>query len=114
MTIDELTDEALHEAYQRNPSVRELVDGIQRKYGVHREQKGKPEYNEANIPLATKEIKDAVKKLMTQQKQASGIEGKTTTSSGIFAGRMENAAGLTAVLAGVAALSIGIPYTPLY
>lgn len=71
MAIDDLTDEALFDLYQKNPGIRSLVDGIQQKYHVHHSQKDKPDYNKANIPIAAKEVKEKVSQLLQQQKQGN-------------------------------------------
>lgn len=108
MAIDDLTEEAFFDLYQKNPKVRGLVDDIQKRYHVHASQKGKPDYNEANISLATKEAKEAVKRLLAQQKP----QEKASVASGIFSGRGSYAAGLAAVLILVASASLGMPYVP--
>ena len=103
MAIDELTDEAFFEAYQKNPQIKNLVEGIQRKYNVHSSQTAKPDPK--NVSAATKEAKDVVKKLLGQQKQDGKEKTTAASASGIFSGRMGYAAGLFGIVAIVAALS---------
>ena len=112
MAIDDLTDEAFFEAYQKNPQVKNIVDSIQKKYHVHHSQKNEPDYNEDNTPMATKEAKETIKNLLSQQKQDGKEKTTSASASGIFSGRMGYAAGLATVLIAVALASSGIPYIP--
>ncbi len=111
MAIEELTDRMFFDLYQKKPKIRELVDDVQKKHGVHASQKGKPEYTAANIPTATQEAKEAVKTLLSGQSEAVQ-KAKTTPSGGILAGRMDYAAGLFGILLAIGAMSAGVPYVP--
>ena len=82
MAIDELTDNALYELYQKDENVKKIVEDKQKRYGVHfsqnpgveRSEKEEQEHRK-KVDLANKEIKETVKQYLTQQKQ--GIEEKT-------------------------------------
>ncbi|MBI2656706.1 hypothetical protein HYX03_03130 [Candidatus Woesearchaeota archaeon] len=99
MAIDEITDEALFELYQKNPQIRSLVDSIQKKYNVHFSQKDQPNYKKANIPIATKEAKETVKQLLGQQKQVASYSKAPDLSTQYV--------GLFGILATVAAFATG-------
>ena len=102
MAIDELTDEAFFEAYQKNPKIRELVDGIQRKYHVHTDQKDQPDYKPNNTPLANKEAREAVAQLVAQQKQ--GPQAKTSSPTSVY-----YTLRLAAAFAGIGLLGLYFP-----
>lgn len=82
MAIDELTDKEFFKLYQENPKVKELVEGIQKKYNVHYSQTKKP--NPENVSAATKEAKETVKKLLKPKQ--SGLEAQTQAvySGGVY------------------------------
>ena len=103
MAIDDLTDEAFFETYQKNPKIRELVDGIQIKYHTHFSQKGQPDYDEANIPIAMKEAKKTVQQLLAQQKQEPQAKTGAPTST------YYNILRLAATFAGIALLGLYFP-----
>ena len=101
MAIDELTDEAFFEAYQTNPKIKELVDGIQRKYHAHYDQRDKPGYKKENIPIAMNEAKETVERLLGQKKQevASASAPSLTT---------QYATGFLGILTTIAAFATGV------
>ena len=82
-----------------------MVDGIQRKFNVHYDQRTESGYDKKNIPIAMNEAKSMVAELLAQQKQG-GIERPTA-----YSGRLKPALGLAALLAGIAFLA-GFPYIP--
>ena len=109
MAIDELTDEAFFDLYNdtKKPKIKELVDGIQKKYNAHISQKGQSGYDEGNIDWYN-EAKSAVSELDAKQQ---GLEAKTSdVSGGAFSGRGLYAAGL--ILAVALLASAGLPYIP--
>ena len=101
MAIDQLTDEAFFEAYQQNPKIKKLVDGIQRKYHAHYDQRNKPDYKEANIPIAMKEAKETVEQLLEQKEHevASASAPSLTT---------QYVTGLLGILTTIAAFAAGV------
>lgn len=115
MDIGSLTDNALFKAYQNVPGVKGVVDGIQKKLGVHQSQEGTPNYKKENVPLATEKIKKAVAPLIGKY---GGLEAKATESGSkrdSYAGQMKHAAGLI-ITAGLVALAAttGFYIPPLY
>ena len=109
MAIDELTDEAFFKLYQKNPEVKKLVEGIQKKYHVHHSQTKDPDREK--VSAATKESKDIVKHLINEQKPktyASASEKFSSNSeyTALFLGGLAAALGFAtgAPLLGAAAL----------
>ena len=103
MAIDEMTDEALFEAYQKNPDVKALVESIQREHGVHWDQRNDPGYDKKKVPFATKEAKKAVKNLLEGSEQYK----KAPAYGGILSEKVSYAAGLAGIIGGVLALGAG-------
>ena len=67
MAIDDLTDEAFFNLYQKNPQIRELVEGIQKRYHVHSSQTKEPDPK--NVSAATKEAKGVVKQWINKEQK---------------------------------------------
>ncbi len=119
MAVDELTDEAFFDLYQKNPQIKQIVDNVQKKYHTHFSQKGQPGYNESNIPIAMKDAKETVQQLLEQQKQ--GTESKLKpenkpkgTLESFFEG-VERAFSnplFPATVTALALVYIGMPYMP--
>jgi hypothetical protein len=103
MSIDQLTDSALFDLYQKDSKVKSLVDGIQRKYHVHNSQKGLPEYDEANAPVAQREIKKKVSQLVQKGNSAHSERHSEQEPT-----RIDYAMQLAATLAGIAFLGMYI------
>ena len=67
MAIDELTDAAFFDLYQKNPQVKGLVEDIQKRYHVHSSQTNEPDPK--NVSAATKEAKDVIKQLINKEQK---------------------------------------------
>jgi len=104
MAIDDLTDEAFFDLYQKNPQVKKLVEDTQRKYSVHSDQTNKPDPK--NVSAATKEAKDKVKQLInkTQSTATEKVSEKSEYAIGLLGGLATVLGFAAAPLLGAAAL----------